>query len=220
MQAVILAAGQGLRLRPFTDNKPKALVLINNQPLIFYTLNSLPDTISEIIIVVGYLGQQIIDAVGDNFHNIPVKYCWQEELLGTGDALLQAQDLLSEKFLVINGDDLYSKSDLTELTRHEQAILAWESNQAAEFGLQTNGTKLTGFDSNSKLINCGAYILHKNFFTENLARITVHQKTEYSLPHTLAQLSTHSPVEVVKASFWLPVGTPEQLSFANSYLNK
>lgn len=218
MQAVILAAGQGLRLRPFTETSPKALVAVNGKPLISYTLNSLPESISEIIIVVGYLGQQIIDYVGAEYNDIPVRYCWQTELLGTGDALLRTKDMLSAKFLVLNGDDLYSKKDLSELAGHSQAILAWKSNQPTEFGLDVKDETLVGFDPTSSLINCGAYLLDATFFAEPLEGITVHEHTEYSLPHTLAKLANHSKIAVVNASFWLPVGTPEQLQFANSYL--
>ena len=220
MQAVILAAGQGLRLRPFTEHNPKALVLVNNQPLLFYTLQSLPDSITEIIIVVGYLGQQIVDHFGDSYNNIPITYCWQKELLGTGDALLCAKDLLKDKFLVINGDDLYRKSDLEKLILHDQSILTWESEEAYEFGLKVYNDLLIGFDESSKLKNCGAYVLQQSFFEEPLVKITVHEQTEYSLPHTLIQLAKTAQITAVQASFWFPIGTPDQLQLANKYLQR
>jgi NDP-sugar pyrophosphorylase family protein len=220
MQAVILAAGQGLRLRPFTEHSPKALVPVNNQPLLFHTLKSLPQSISEIIIVVGYLGDQIVEAIGDSYNGVPISYAWQKDLLGTGDALLCAKDLLKDKFLVINGDDLYRQSDLEKLIVCDQSILTWESQEAYEFGLKVADNKLIGFDENSKLKNCGAYVLKTDFFNQPLVKITVHDKTEYSLPHTLINLAETEDITAVPATFWFPIGTPTQLEFANSYLSR
>lgn len=221
MQAVILAAGKGLRLRPFTENHPKPLIPIADKPLIEYTLESLPDNTTEIIIVVGYLGQQIIDHLGNSWHGKPIKYVQQEVLLGTGDAILQAKSVVDQNFLVVNGDDLYSKSDLTKLLDFPFSILAWPSTQTSERGLlkEPDG-QLKGFSSESTLVNCGAYHLTKEFFQNDLVAISVHDKTEYSLPHTLVEMAETEKVTVVEATHWLPVGTPQQLKFANDYYIK
>ncbi len=217
MQAVILAAGKGLRLRPFTDHTPKALIDIAGKPLIDYTLNALPDDVSEIVIVVGYLGEQIQNTLGATWNGKPIQYVIQEDLRGTGDALYCARDLLQDKFLAINGDDLYDKADLIELTKHNFSILAQEGTKPTEFGLKEVDGHLKGFDPNSSLINCGAYFLNQDFFDGPLATIQVHDSTEYSLPHTLVSLAEKHPVSVVRARFWLPVGTPDQLTAANEY---
>lgn len=218
MQAVILAAGKGLRLRPFTENHPKPLIPIAGKPLIEYTLESLPDNTTEIIIVVGYLSEQIISHLGDSWHGKPIKYINQNVLLGTGDAILQAKSVVDQNFLVVNGDDLYDKTDLTKLLDYPFSILAWPSTSPSERGLSKdeNG-KLIGFSETSTLVNCGAYHLTKEFFQNELVGITVHDKTEYSLPHTLVEIADENDVAVVEAKHWLPVGTPEQLKFANEY---
>lgn len=221
MQAVILAAGKGLRLRPFTENHPKPLIPIADKPLIEYTLESLPNNTTEIIIVVGYLGDQIIEHLGDSWHGKPIRYVKQEVLLGTGDAILQAKSIVDRNFLVVNGDDLYNKKDLTKLLDSPLSILAWPSTKSTEFGLKKDDENhLQGFDSNSTLVNCGAYHLTKEFFQNELVGITVHDKTEYSLPHTLVEMAEQHDVQVVEANHWLPVGTPEQLKFANDYYIK
>ncbi|HEX3100074.1 MAG TPA: sugar phosphate nucleotidyltransferase [Patescibacteria group bacterium] len=218
MQAVILAAGKGLRLRPFTEKHPKPLIPIANKPLLKYTLETLPDSITEIIVVIGYLGQQIQDYLGNEWNGKPIKYVVQETLLGTGDALLQAKDLVEQNFLVVNGDDLYSKDDLTELLKYPYSILGWESTVPYPFGLSvTEDMQLVGFDPKSALLNCGAYHLTKDFFKDPLAEVTVHDKTEYSLPHTLVNIAQHEKVMVVPATHWFPVGTPAQHIFADGY---
>ncbi len=218
MQAVILAAGKGLRLRPFTEHHPKPLIPIADKALIEYTIESLPDSINEIIIVIGYLGEQIKAHLGDNWKGKPIKYVVQENLVGTGDALLQAKDLLRGDFLVVNGDDLYTKADLTQLLEHDLSMLAWQRSVPYEFGLKiTADNTLVGFDPESSLVNCGAYKLNLSFFDNPLATVTVHDKTEYSLPHTLVAMAVQITVVVVPATHWLPVGTPQQHQFANDY---
>lgn len=221
MQAVILAAGKGLRLRPFTDNHPKPLIPIADKPLLEHTLEALPDSITEIIIVIGYLAEQIQDALGYEWNGKPVRYVVQTELKGTGDALYRAKNLLENNFLVVNGDDLYKKADLTELMNHNYSILAWQSTQPTEFGLaESSDGHLTGFDPSSSLVNCGAYFLNQDFFADPLVEIEVRGSMEQSLPHTLALLAEKHPVKIVKATHWLPVGTPQQLEFANDYYIK
>lgn len=217
MQAIILAGGKGLRLRPFTEKHPKALITIADKPLITHTLESLPDEITEIIIVVGYLAEQIKDYLGNTWQNKPIRYITQKVLQGTGDALLQTKHVVEQNFLVVNGDDLYFKKDLTALLAYPLSILAWKSTVATEFGLKAGESgKLLGLDSSSPLVNAGAYHLTKDFFDNALVPISVHGNTEYSLPHTLMQIAQKQIVKVVQATHWLPVGTPTQHSFANT----
>lgn len=221
MQAVILAAGKGLRLRPFTENHPKPLIDINGKPLLEYTLNALPDSITEIIIVVGYLGEQIKDHFQSEWNNVPIKYVEQKDLLGTGDALLQARPLLDRNFLVVNGDDLYTKQDLEELVTNGPAMLTWRSQETSPYGIVSNDDSFfNGFSSDSTLINCGAYYLNLEFFDIPLVQVPVPNGVEYSLPHTLAKVAEIQPVKLFEATRWLPVGTPQQLKFANDYLAK
>lgn len=221
MQAVILAAGKGLRLRPFTENHPKPLIEISGQPLLEHTLSALPDEVTEIIIVIGYLGEQIQEHFGDNFGTKSIKYVTQTELLGTGDALLQAKPLLDRQFLVVNGDDLYTKSDLTKLCATPNSMLVWPSQQTGNYGIvKDENNFFAGFSDKSTLINSGAYFLDLDFFKTPLVSVPVPNGVEYSLPHTLAIVAQHTPVTLVEATRWLPVGTPEQLKFANDYFTR
>lgn len=221
MQAVILAAGKGLRLRPFTEKHPKPLIHINNKPLIEYTLDSLPDQVSEVIIVIGYLGEQIQEHLGDSHGNKKISYVVQDQLLGTGDALLRAKPLLDREFLVVNGDDLYTKSDLTKLSSISNSMLVWPSQQTSNYGIvKDDNNFFIGFSEESSLINCGAYFLSLSFFEHELVSVPVPNGVEYSLPHTLGKIAVTVPISLVEATRWLPVGTPEQLKFANDYFTR
>ena len=108
MRAMILAAGRGEGLRPLTDTMPKPLVEVAGQPLIFHHLDALAAAgFREIVINLGYLGNQIRDAVGDGSNwDINIHYSQEPEgALETGGGIAQALPLLgSAPFLVVNGD--------------------------------------------------------------------------------------------------------------------
>lgn len=222
MQAVILAAGRGLRLRPTTETTPKALVDICGTPLIVRILASLPDTVTEIFVVVGHLKEQVMDAVGGSFGGKPVHYVAQDPLDGTGSALHLLKDRLSGTFLVVNGDDLYDRGDLERLIAHDLAILVLPTKDAVESSALRDetgrfaGLELNAPEAETKLRVCGAYVLDERFFRYPLVTVSVHGKTEYSLPHTLVEMSRDSAIKTEEATSWIPVGTPEELDRARS----
>ncbi len=222
MQAVILAAGRGLRLRPLTDKTPKTMIKVGDKPIIDHIFNALPDNIEEIFIIVGHLGEQIKNHVGDSWNEKPIQYVEQVDLTGTGSALHLIKDQLHDKFLVINGDDLYTKTDLEQLSQQTPAMLAFETKGPAPSTIEINEQdQMTGIRANPKedetiLRNTGAYCLDQRFFDYPLHEITVHDKTEYSLPHTFLNLAQDIPVQVVRATKWLPVGNPGELGQARN----
>jgi mannose-1-phosphate guanylyltransferase len=112
MKAVILAGGLGKRLRPLTDERPKPMIEVLDQPIIEWQIKWFKKFgIKEIVICVGYLKEHIIDYIGSgNRFGVKVGYAVEEEPLGTGGALKNAQSLLggaeSEGFFMVNGDIL------------------------------------------------------------------------------------------------------------------
>ena len=113
--AVILAAGRGKRMLPLTDFLPKPLVDVKGKNLIEWKLLALPGTVTDIVLVVGYQGEQIRNFFGDTWQGRNIRYAEQKELNGTAGALWSAKDLLSGKFLVLMGDDLYDSSDIEKM---------------------------------------------------------------------------------------------------------
>jgi NDP-sugar pyrophosphorylase family protein len=104
---VILAGGLATRLRPLTSTLPKALVDINGEPFIAHQLKLLAKNgIREVVMCLGYLGEQIVDVVGDGSQfGLKVSYSFDgEKLLGTAGAIKKALPLLSESFFVVYGD--------------------------------------------------------------------------------------------------------------------
>lgn len=225
MQAVILAAGYGLRLRPFTETAPKGLVPILGKPLLEWTLESLPDAIDDIVIVTGWQGEQIKKQFKNEFRGIPIRYVTMPIINGTGSALHTAKDLLHDKFLVVNGDDIYLQKDLEALTlTPDWGMLAIETTRSIAGNLMVdkeyNIQDIAKDESNGvKWQNCGGYLTSTDYFKLPMVGIPVRDKTEYSLPHTLVQNQKIHKVQLVKATKWLPVGTPEELAKAQEILD-
>lgn len=225
MKAIILAAGEGTRLRPITYNIPKPMVKVNGKPILEHTFKELPDEIDQVILVVGYLKEHIVDYFGKKHQGRKITYVKQPERRGTGNALFQCKHLIeeNEKFLVLNGDDLYKKEDLEKLTKKGLAILVKETDEPEKFGIVTcdqNGNvseiieKPEGLKKG--LANTGAFVLDARIFDYKPVKIT---ETEYGLPQTVTKMAQDHPVKIVRASFWIPVGYPQDIKQANNKLN-
>ena len=103
---VILAGGIGSRLGKLTRKTPKALVKINGKPFIYYQLKLLRKKgIKEVILCIGYLGDQIKKYVGNGKKfNLNIKYSHEKKLLGTGGAVKNAFSLIKKNFFIMYGD--------------------------------------------------------------------------------------------------------------------
>jgi bifunctional UDP-N-acetylglucosamine pyrophosphorylase/glucosamine-1-phosphate N-acetyltransferase len=219
MQAVILAAGKGTRLKPLTDKLPKPLLKINSYETILDRIfNELPKEINEVILVINYLGEKIKRKYGKKYKDIKIKYVFHKKLDGTAKALWQCKNLLKNDFLLLHGDDLYKKEDLSKLIKHSFAVLAYQKRCFPKGGLitLTKNKKLKTIVEYPKkplgnyLINTGAYKLKKLFF--DYPPVLTHKKSnEYGLPQTLSSIAADHPISVVKASYHYQVNTLKEL---------
>lgn len=224
MQVVILAAGEGVRMGNLTKNRPKPMLPIKNQPKLVYTLKALPEEIDEVIFVVRYLKEQIMDYFGKEYAGRKIKYLVQPELNGSAGAVNLAKDLIQEKFLVLMGDDLYLKSDLEKLLSYPQSILVYKTDQADQFGLVAVDKENCLLDvverphgKKKGLVNTGAYVLSKEYFNMNPIAVS---KTEYGLPQTLVSMYPEYKTKIIEATKWQPIGCPEDLIIANDRIDK
>lgn len=224
MKAIILAAGEGTRLRPLTKNKPKPLIEINGKPILEYTLGQLPDSITKIVLVIGYKKEKIKTYFEKRNNKKKITFIEQNDFKGTADALFQCKPIFSnqEQFLVLNGDDLYKKEDLNKLCEHKRALLGKHTESPEEFGvieLNEEGYLETIVekpkDRNEGLINIGCYLLDPKIFNFEPVQIT---EKEYGLPQTVAKMAKEYPVEVVKAKFWHPIGFPKDIKQAEKII--
>ncbi len=179
MQAVILAAGYGLRLRPFTETAPKGLVPVLGKPLLEWTLESIPESIDEIIIVTGWLGEQIKNRFGNTYKGKAIRYFEQSPINGTGSALHFAKSVLHDKFLVVNGDDIYGEQDLETLSKAEGwSMLATKTAKPIAGSLV-----LDSIDNNPTLCHCEESATWQSFFQfNNLASKHLNINTDCHAP--------------------------------------
>jgi len=112
LKAVVLAAGEGRRLRPLTETRPKHMIQIGGRPLLEHHLNSLRDAgINEILLVVNYMADQIREYFGDGSRfGLKIEYAYQKEIRGTADAFALAEDYVDRDFLATYGDLLISSN--------------------------------------------------------------------------------------------------------------
>ena len=223
MQAVILAAGLVTRMRELTKNTPKPLLKIEDQTLLEHNLIAMPDEIDEVVLVVGYLGEQIKSLIGANSHGKKISYVEQKELKGTGHALTQCKDVLRDRFLVLMGDDLYLKKDLEKLIQYHLAILVsdlqnddFNDSRQAVVKIDDQGNLQNIVErqlaQKNTLVNTGAYVINMDYFKYPLVPAG-NLTTEFGLPQTLLQLVKNgAKVTVVRAQWWHKVTSPEDLS--------
>lgn len=111
---VILAAGKGARLRPFSETLPKPILPICNQPLLGFQLELLKRYgVDEVIIVIGHLGYTIVDALGDGSRwGVSIRYVEQQETLGLAHALGKLERYIDSPFMLLLGDIYLTMGDL------------------------------------------------------------------------------------------------------------
>ncbi len=215
MDAIILAAGLGTRLRPHTLTTPKPLLRVQNRPILDWTLGALPPSVDRLIVVVHYLAELVEAYLDQQKHFTRHVVVPQGEPRGTGDALLRCQKhVVSDHFLVLNGDDLFGAQDLAALAACPAGLLAAPVDEPQRFGiayLKSDGTleKLVEKPKDlppPQLANAGAYVFPKEVFQ---IKIGLSARGEYEITDYVSQLVARQPVHVVRSSFWLPIGTEE-----------
>jgi NDP-sugar pyrophosphorylase family protein len=215
MKVVIFAAGKGLRLRPLTNTVPKPLVCVAGRPVLSYTMESLPEHISEIHVVIGYRGESIRSYLGDYYHGRKIYYYHQQVLNGTGGAFELIRHLVTGQTMILNADDIYEPNDLLKLANHDDlAILGYQDFGSSMYAMKVENGQLRGFEEvkDSKYVrNAGAYLVNESVKDLKMVPVSVRGDVELSLPHALAELSRYSKIDVVMTKSWWPIGTIEEL---------
>lgn len=214
MDAIILAAGLGTRLRPHTLTTPKPLLPVRGRPLLDWLLGALPRAVDRLIVVIHYLPEQVIAYLKTQTHFKDWQTVLQEFPRGTGDALRSCQKhVRSERLLVLNGDDLYGAADVADLASRPAGLLVHAVDEPRRFGiafLKPDGTleKLVEKPDlpGPQLANTGAYLFPRDVFD---IEIGLSARGEYEITDYVSALAAKRPFHVVKANFWLPIGTEE-----------
>jgi glucose-1-phosphate thymidylyltransferase len=128
MKAVVLAAGEGTRLRPLTEDKPKGMVEVGDKPILTHCFEQLAALgADELVVVVGYMKEAIISHYGDEFAGMPITYTHQRDQNGLAHALLTAEEHIDDDFMLILGDNIFDANlaDVVRRQREERADAAF-----------------------------------------------------------------------------------------------
>lgn len=219
MHAVILAAGKGTRLAPLTDSTPKPLLEVAGARIIERTLRELPDEITNVIIVTKYLEEQFHDfAQKYSSEHHSVSCVTQGAMHSTFGAVLAAKDHVTDHFLVLNGDDIYSRRDLEALLSHNRAIGASaDAMPGYELIEQNSDNTLVSLSKNNigGMQPTGTYLLDTGFFE---LTPTEYAPGEFGIPQTLGDNASNYAVSVVRFEDWMPINTIEHLQAAEEKL--
>lgn len=175
-QAVILAGGLGTRLRPITEKIPKPLVQVAGKPFLHWQLSEVAlQGISDVVILVSYLGEQIEQAFGNGEKlGLNIRYVYEKEPMGTGGALKNAFPLLNDEFILLNGDSFLSAPLLEMLTAlkksDNEALMSVYDNEEpvpVPMNLELSGNLIVKYEKGGGVaagcthVDSGVYALRK-----------------------------------------------------------
>jgi len=200
---VVLAAGEGTRLRPLTRNRPKPMLPAADRPVLEYVLDALVDAgVDELVLVVGYKGDRVQDHFGPTYRNRPVEYVTQEKQLGSGHALLQAREAVDGPMVVVNGDRIVDGSMIAAVREaHDGDVAATvgvlEGPNPSQYGaVSMDGDRVTALverpsEGEYRRINAGIYAFAPSVF--DALEATPRRTGELPLPTTVARLVDDAP---------------------------
>ena len=225
MYGVVLAAGRGTRMRPLTDRRPKPLLPVGDHSLIEHVFDTATGVVDEFVVVTGYRGDEIRDAIGTSYQDLPVQYVEQEDALGTAHAVAQAAPVVDDDFLVLNGDVVVDASLPQVLADADgTAVAATEVADPRAYGVlsTTEDGVLAGIvekpaDPPTNLANVGCYAFEPDVF-EYIASTPESERGEYEITTTIELLlEDGNQIDVaLYEGTWLDVGRPWELLSANT----
>lgn len=226
MQTVILAAGRGTRMGKLTETLPKPMLEVAGKTLLEHKFDALPEDVHEIILIVGYLKEKIIERFGHSYKGKQITYIEQENIVGgTMDALVQARANLTEKFLVMMGDDIYSSADIAAVLTHDWALLVQRVPDTSVGGRviidsEHNVLDILEGGPGEGAVNTNMLVLDPRIFSYP-AVVKKPGSAELGLPQTVIAASKASgiPLHVVEATRWIQISSPDDIAAATATLS-
>ena len=220
--AVVLAAGEGIRLRPLTANRPKPMLPAGTRPILEHVLNALIDAgVDDIHLVVGYQANRVRSHFGPTYRDIPLTYHTQSNQLGSGHALLQARDGPTDSFLLVNGDQIIDHRIVDAVINAHSGTATMavvEGPEAVDYGaVKLSGNEITELveqpeHGEFRLFNAGVYAFTQQLF-DTLAELSV-DRGELPLTDAIQDLIA-DPEHIVDGvrtdHFWMDATHPWDL---------
>jgi len=227
-QAVVLAGGEGTRLRPLTNHRPKPLLPVLGRPCVEYTLRALAGAgIEKVFLACGFKSMDVVKALGDGKGlGLDLTYAFEEQPMGTAGAVKLLEDQLDETFVVAMGDTLMD-IDFEAVAREHQekkamvTIALTEVDKPTEFGIVGLGDdqRIMRFKEKPKqeevfsnLINAGVYVIQREAFD------FVPPDTKFDFSKNLFPLLMEEGRPLYGSllrGLWKDIGRPQDLLDAN-----
>jgi mannose-1-phosphate guanylyltransferase len=225
MQALILAGGEGTRLRPLTYTVPKPVLPLAGRPHIAYVIDWLVrHGVDDVVISCGFLAEGMRKALAELEPGVQIRYAEEPDRRGTAGAIRFAEDLLGDRFLVLNGDVLCDL-DLTALiSQHESTgaratIALYPVEDPSGYGLvhRKDDGEITEFlekpepdQVDTDEINAGAYLLERSVLDE------IPPDREVSIEREVfPKLVANGLYGIRLEGYWIDIGTPDRFLEAN-----
>ncbi len=239
MKAVLLAAGEGVRLQPITSTRPKHLIKVAGKPILQYCLDSVKNAgITEVVMVTHYMGDSIKAYFGDGSQQgLKISYVEQKEILGTGNAASVAEPYVDGEFVLIYGDLLFAPDavkhavDTYKKGKADAVMAVVPVDKPESYGIIElfEGKKVKRIvekpaagKAPSNLANAGVYVFSTQVF-EKLRQVKKSVRGEWELTDALTMLATEGravlAAELAKDD-WFDVGRPWDLLDANVWALK
>ncbi len=239
MKAVLLAAGEGVRLQPVTATRPKHLIRVGGKPILEHCLDAVKACgVTEAVIVTHYMGDAIRQYFGDGEKlGLKLEYVEQSAVLGTGNALSVAEPFVDGDFLVVYGDLLFASDalqrvvSLFEAEKPAAAMAVVPVEKPESYGIieladaqrvKRIVEKPRAGEAPSNLANAGLYVFSSEVFTE-IKQVKASVRGEWELTDALSLLAKDGKAvlaaEIAKGD-WIDIGRPWDLLEANSWALK
>lgn len=234
MKAVLLAAGEGVRLQPITATRPKHLIRIGGKPILEHCLDALKASgVTEAVVVTHYMGKAIREFFDDGSKfGLKIEYVEQKAVLGTGNAARVAEPFVKSDFLLVYGDLMFSAEAVekvltafkSEKTAAAMAVVPVDKpedygiiDQAKDKTVKRIVEKPKKGKAPSNLANAGLYVFGKDVF-DVLRRVKRSPRGEWELTDAVTQMVAEGnrvkAVEIAKED-WFDMGRPWDLLDAN-----
>jgi D-glycero-alpha-D-manno-heptose 1-phosphate guanylyltransferase len=224
VEAIILAGGQGTRLRSILADLPKAMAPVNGRPFLAYLLDSLiAARFDAAILAVGYMSEKIREHFGDRYRSLPLRYSIETEPLGTGGAIKLALTQVSTPTVFVANGDTYLELDYgAMLASHQRdapplTIAVQTVPDAGRYGaLDIEAGHIRGFlekgRSGPGSINAGVYLLSGDLLDRYPVPPPFSFETDLLMPH----VKDIAPLAFQTQGIFIDIGVPEDYARAQT----
>jgi len=229
MKGVVIAAGEGKRLKPLTQTRPKCMIPVAGKPILHHVLENLKSAgIRHVVIVVNYLKHKIIDEFGDGRKiGMKIEYAVQEKMRGTADAFLAAEEMIDDTFVGIASDVITESSAIKKLiSSHdsEMTVGLKKVDDVSNYGAaEIERGRIVKLEEKPKshrsgLANCSMYVMNENIFSK-IKSLSLSERGEYEITDLIKMLARSGDARGVELKeYWQDLGMPWQLFDANEFL--